>query len=178
MNARANLSHAVRRRVRSVTSWLIGEREARMFDPFVRRGGGLLVLAALSAFAGWGFTKYPGGGDGSQYPAERCLRVVAVVRLATGRPELPGPFLLVQTAWTRDAAHAGSRSAAAECDASERTLPVPPIHNRVFRRSGAVFELTHSPALERVLDRLFELTPKPGRAPSTHAIAPNFREST
>ena len=146
-------------------------------DRLVRRGGGLLVLTALAVFSGWSMTKRPRG-DGPDYPAEHCLRVTGVVRLATGRPEVPGPFLLVQTAWTRETSPPGSRPRAFDCDSSERALPVPPVHNRIFRRRGTVFELTPSPHLERVLDRLFEIPSEPGLAPSAHLLSLNTREST
>ena len=150
MNAPGNRSSAVRRRVGSVRSWLLRERQAPAFDWFVRRGGGLFVVTALSAFAGWNLPELSVSDDAPKYPAERCLRVVAVVRLATGRPEVKGPFLLLQTAWTQDA------NPRFDCEASYRVLPVPPVHNRVFRRRGAAFELLRAPDVERILDRLFE----------------------
>ena len=150
MNALGNPFCAVRRWVGSVRSWFLGERDAPAFDRFVRRGGGLFVLTALSAFAGWNLPELPVSDDAPKYPAERCLRVTAIVRLATGRPEVPGPFLLLQTAWTQDA------SGHFDCEASDRVLPVPPVHNRVFVRRGAAFELLPAPDVERILDRLFE----------------------
>lgn len=177
MNAPGNRSRAVLDRVRYLASWLARERHVPVFDRLVRRGGGLLVLTALSVFAGWSFTKIPGGDDASSHPAERCLRVTAVVRLATGRPEVPGPFLLLQTAWTQDASSPASRSSVDECEANDRILPLPPVHNRTFRRRGGVFELTPAPHLERVLDRLFEPPSElqdrpadPDSHPSTEAI--------
>ena len=178
MNGSTNRSPAVRALVRSVTSWPIRERPAPALDRLVRRGGGLLVLTALSMFAGWSLNNFPAGGDDPEYPAERCLRVTGVVRLATGRPDVPGPFLLVQTAWTQEASHQGPRPRVFDCESSERTLPVPPIHNRIFLRRGAVFELTPSPQLARVLDRLFELPSERGRAQSNPPFAPIYREST
>ena len=177
MNAPGNRSRAVRDLVRSVTSWLIRERPVPALDRVVRRGGGLLVLTALAVFSGWSMTKMPRG-DGPDYPAEHCLRVTGVVRLATGRPEVPGPFLLVQTAWAGVASQQGPWPRVFDCDASERTLPVPPLRNRIFRRRGAVFDLTPSPQLERVLDRLFALPSERGRAQSNPPFAPTYREST
>ena len=171
MNAPANRSGAVRNLLRSVTSRLNRERHAPVFDRFVRRGGGLLVLTALSVFAGWNLPRLPFPDDSSPYPAERCLRVVAVVRLATGRPEVPGPFLLLQTAWMQPASRQGSPSRVFDCESSERMLPLPPVHNRVFQRRGAAFELLPAPDVERVLDRLFELPPElepRPTAPSSH----------
>ena len=137
--------------------WLLRERPGPALHRLVCRGGGLFVLIALSMFAGWNLPRLPFPDDPSPYPAERCLRVVAVVRLATGRPEVPGPFLLIQTAWAQDPSRPGSPSPVDECESSEPMLPVPPIHNRIFTRRGAVFELTSSPHLERILDRLFEI---------------------
>ena len=125
----------------------------------MRRGGGILVLTALAFFAGSSLPEFPVSGDAPKYPAEQCLRVVAVVRLATGRPELPGPFLLLQTAWTQDAHRTF------DCEASDRVLPVPPVHNRVFVRRGAAFELLPAPDVERILDRLFEFSSEPKDRP-------------
>ena len=171
MNAPGNPSCPVRTLICSVTSWLTRERHLRAFDPLVRRGGGLFVLTALSAFAGWNFPRLPFPDDSSPYPTERCLRVVAVVRLATGRPEVPGPFLLLQTAWMQPASRQGSPSRVFDCESSERMLPLPPVHNRVFQRRGAAFEPLPAPDVERVLDRLFELPPElepRPTAPSSH----------
>ena len=177
MNAPGNPSCPVRTLICSVTSWLTRERHLRAFDPLVRRGGGLFVLTALSAFAGWNLPDFPFADDASKYPAERCLRVTAVVRFATGRPEVPGPFLLLQTAWMQDASRLRSGSSVDNCESSELALPLPPVHNRIFMRRGAVFELSPSPHLERLLDRLFRLPPELEDQMTGHSPHP-FPEAT
>ena len=159
MSAPVHRCAALRKRIHSLTSWLVRGREAPIFGPLVRRGGGLLVLIALSVFAGWSLNKIPGVGDAPTSPTERCLQVTGVVRLATGRPEVPGPLLLLQTAWMEDPNLPGSRSSDDACPSSGRMLPVPPVHNRVFQRRRDVFELIPSPELERVLDGLFAPLP-------------------
>ena len=132
------------------------------------------MFTVLSFLAGWTLPEIPVADDGSKYTAEPCLRVTAVVRLAAGRPEVPGPFLLVQTAWTQGARRQDSPSTIAECEASDQTLPLPPIHNRIFRRRGAAFELLPAPDVERILDRLFELPSDPTDQPS---VSPSYPSS-
>jgi len=121
-------------------AWLLRERPAPAIDRLVRRGGGLLFVTALSAFAGWNLPEFPFADDGLQYPGERCLVVVGVARVAVPGTAGAAPLMLVQTAWLEGASQSDSSSVdAAICDASERVLPIPPIANLLFRREGAVF---------------------------------------
>ena len=173
MNAPGNPFCAVRRRVGSVRSWLLRERRAPVFDRFVRRGAGLLVLAVLAFLAGWNFPELPVADDGLQYPTERCLVVVGVARFAVPGTAGAAPLMLVQTAWLEARSQPDSSSFdAAICEASERVLPIPPIANLPFRREGAVFVPSAFPAIPMrpfVLPSGFRLhTGGPSRA----ALAP------
>ena len=148
MNAPGNRSSAVRRRVGSVRSWLLRERQAPAFDRFVRRGAGLLVLAVLAFLAGSSLPEFPVADDAPKYPGERCLVVVGVARLAVPGPAGAAPLMLVQTAWLEARSQPDSSSFdAAICEASDRVLPIPPIANLPFRREGAVFVPSAFPAI-------------------------------
>ena len=135
MSAPGNRSHAVRRWLRSVVSWLLRERHVLAFDRVVRRGGGLLVLAVTSFIAGW---LLPAPSTLRAYLDGPCFRIAWVARITTGESEELGPMLLVQTEWTRDGARPGPGRGDL-CTATKVLLRLPPTPESLYRHQDGSF---------------------------------------
>ena len=137
-----------RARLCSAMSWLRRERNAPALDRFVRRGGGLFVLVALSFLAGW-LLPDPRTVRAFLHDSEEpCLRIVWVARITTGGSGEPGPILLVQTAWTRDARES-PRKDEDPCRSSKVLLRLPPADDSLYhRRDGLLVPLRELPGRE------------------------------
>ena len=114
-------------------SWLLRGWHAPSLDRFLRRGGGLVVLAALSFAAGW---LLPDPATLRAYlddTSAPCFRIAWVARITTGEAGEPGPILLVQTEWNRDMT-APVGGAANSCRSSNVRLRLPPVTESIYRR--------------------------------------------
>ena len=138
-----------RARLCSAMSWLHRERNAPALDRFVRCGGGLFVLAALSFLAGW---LLPDPATLRAFLDDReqpCLHIAWVARITTGEPDESGPILLVQTRWTREAQKSPWQDDD-PCRQAQVLLRIPRIEESVYRRRGHEF----LPLPERARPRL------------------------
>ena len=101
----------------------------------VRRGGNLLVLAALSFIAGWLIPDLRTLRTSLDGP---CFRIAWVARITTGASGELGPMLLVQTEWTRDGARPGPGRGDA-CTATNVLLRLPPTPESLYRHQDGSF---------------------------------------
>lgn len=128
-------------RIRSAIVWLRRERHGPALDRLFRGSRGLFVLAGLSFLAGW---LLPDPATlrafihASRVP---CIRIAWVARITTGVADEPGPILLVQTEWIRDA-HEPASEDADSCRSSNVLLRLPPADESLYhRRDGGLVPL-------------------------------------